>query len=65
MFNSKVWHNSAPLQDIRLQNVSDLEFELPRSLKVKFNNFIQNKLYEKYTLWIFNLLGLVWSKSLK
>ncbi len=35
MFNSNIWPNSAPLQDIRLQNVSDLEFDLSRALKVK------------------------------
>ncbi len=27
-FNSNLWPNSAPLQDIRLRNVSDLEFDL-------------------------------------
>ncbi len=35
MFISNIWPNSAPLQDIRLQNLSDLEFDLSRSLKVK------------------------------
>ena len=33
--NSNIWPNSAPLQDIRLWNPSDFEFDLSRSLKVK------------------------------
>ncbi len=40
MFNSNIWPNSGPLQDIRLRNVSDLEFDLSRSLKVKCDDFI-------------------------
>ena len=28
MFNSNMWPNSAPLQDIRLRNLSDLDFDL-------------------------------------
>ena len=32
--------NSVPLQDIRLQNLSDLEFHLSRSLKVKCDDVI-------------------------
>ncbi len=28
MFNSNIWPNSALLQDIRLRNLSDLEFDL-------------------------------------
>ncbi len=40
MFNSNIWPNSAPLQDIRLQNLSDLEFDLSRSLKVKCDDVI-------------------------
>ena len=35
MFNSNIWPNSAPLQNIMLQNMSDLNFDLSRSLKVK------------------------------
>ncbi len=49
MFNSNIWPNSAPLQDINLQNgsdleydqnVSDLEYDLSRSLKVKCDDVI-------------------------
>ncbi len=40
MFNSNIWPNSTPLQDIRLQNWSDLEFHLARSLKVKCDDVI-------------------------
>ncbi len=35
MVNSNIWPNSAPLWDIRLCNLSDLDFDLSRSLKVK------------------------------
>ena len=28
MFNSNIWPNSAPLQDIRRRNLSDLKFDL-------------------------------------
>ncbi len=40
MFNSNIWPNSPPLPDIRLSNVSDLEFDLSRSLKVKCDSII-------------------------
>ncbi len=40
MFNSNIWPNSAPLQDIRLQNLSDLEFDLSRSFKVECDDVI-------------------------
>ena len=34
MFNSNIWLNAAPLRNIRLRNLSDIEFDLSRSLKV-------------------------------
>ncbi len=40
MFNSNIWPNAAPLQDIRLQNLSDLERSSLRSLKVKCDDVI-------------------------
>ncbi len=40
MFDSNIWLNSAPLQDIRLWNLSDLEFDLSRLLKVKCDAII-------------------------
>ena len=30
MFNNKIWPNFAPLQDIRVRNLSDLEIDLSR-----------------------------------
>ncbi len=45
MFNSNMWPNSAPLQDMRLRNLSDLEFDLSRSLKVKCYDVIGLSLY--------------------
>ncbi len=35
VFNSNIAPNSAPLRDMGLQNLSDLDFDLSRSLKVK------------------------------
>ncbi len=35
IFNSNTWPNSAPLDDVRLREVSDLDFDLSRSLNVK------------------------------
>ena len=35
MFNGNIVPNCAPLRDIRLQNLSDLDLDLSRSLKVK------------------------------
>ena len=35
MVNGNIWPNTASLQDIRLRNLSDLEFDISRSLKVK------------------------------
>ncbi len=36
MFNNTIWPNSAPLPDLRLQTLSDLECDLLRSLNVKW-----------------------------
>ncbi len=44
-FYSNVWTNSGPLQDIRLQNLSDIEFDLSRSLKVKCDSVIGLPIY--------------------
>ncbi len=40
MFNSNIWPNFAPLQDIRPRNLSDLDFAHSRSLKVKCDDVI-------------------------
>ncbi len=45
MFNSNVGPNTALLPDISLQNTSDLEFDLSRSLKVKSNDAIGLPIY--------------------
>ncbi len=37
LFNSNLWPHWAPLCDIRLQNLRDVEFDFSRSFKVKFN----------------------------
>ena len=43
--SGKIWPNSTPLRDIRLRNLSDLEFDLSRSLKVKCNSVIEFPIY--------------------
>ncbi len=45
MFNSNLWRNSAPLQDIRLRNLSDLEFDLSMSLNGKCDSVIGLLIY--------------------
>ncbi len=40
MFNRNIWPNSAPLQDVMLRNLSDLDFDLSRSLKVECDGII-------------------------
>ncbi len=40
MFNSHRLPNSAPIQDIRLRNLSDLDFDISRSLKLKGDGVI-------------------------
>ncbi len=59
MFNSNIWPNSAPLQDIRLWNLSDFEFDLSRSLKVKCDSVIWLPIYA--FLLMFN--GNIWPNS--
>ena len=46
MVNSNIGPNSAPLRDIRLWNLSDLDFDLSRSLKVKSNGAVGLSIYE-------------------
>ncbi len=59
MFNSNLWPNYAPSQDIRLQNVSDLEFHLSRSLKGKCDSVIELPIYA--FLFMFN--SNIWPNS--
>ena len=41
LLNSNMWLNAAPLQDIRLRrNLSGLDFDLSRSLKVECDGVI-------------------------
>ncbi len=53
MLNSNITLNSAPLQDTRLRNLSDLDFDLSRSLKVKCDGII---LLVIYGLLLFTLM---------
>ncbi len=46
MFNSNMWPNVAPLQDACVQNMSDLEFDLSLSLKVKSNDAAGLPIYD-------------------
>ncbi len=45
MFNSNICPNSAPLQDIRLKYLSDLDFDLSMSLKVECDGIIGFSVY--------------------
>ncbi len=46
MFNSNIGPNQAPLRDIRLQNLCDLDFDLSRSLKVKSSGAFRLAIYD-------------------
>ncbi len=46
MFNSNIGPSYFSLQDTRLQNLGDLEFDLSRSLKVKSNGAIGLSIYD-------------------
>ena len=63
MFNGSIWPNSAPLQDTSLQNVSDLEFDLSRSLKVRCDSVIGLPIYMYAFLLMFN--GNIYMKNRK
>ncbi len=58
MINSNIGPNWAPLRNIRLGNVSDfdidLDFDLSRSLKVKFETVIGLPIYVYGFLSMFN-----------
>ncbi len=45
MFNSNIGPKWAPLRDIRLQNLGDLDFDLSRSVKVKCDSAIGLPIY--------------------
>ncbi len=45
MFNSNIWPNWAPLRDIRLQNLGDLDLDLSRSLMAKCEGAIVLPIY--------------------
>ncbi len=40
-----VTYGLIPLQDLRFQNLSDLNFDVTRSLKVKYNSAIRHGLH--------------------
>ncbi len=46
MFNSNIGPNLAPLRDISLQNLGDLDFDLSRSLKVRSNGAVGLPIYD-------------------
>ena len=45
MCNSNIWPNSVPLQDIRLRNLSDLDFDLSMPRKIKCVGVIGLSIY--------------------
>ncbi len=52
MINSNIWPNSAPLRDTKLRNLSDYDFELSRSLKVKCDGVIGLAIYGFLLIYI-------------
>ncbi len=52
MFTSNIWPILVHIRDISLQNLSDLDFDLSRPLKVKFDSAIG--LIKYYFLLVFN-----------
>ena len=62
LFNSNIWPISAPLRDIRLQSLSDLNFDLSRSLKVKCDSVIAFCIYA-FLLMINSNIILVWPNT--
>ncbi len=60
MFNNNIWPSSAPLRDKRLRNLSNLEFDISRSLKVICDDVTGLSLYA--FLLMFN--GNIWPNSL-
>ncbi len=58
MFNSNIVPNKAPLRDIRLQNMGDLEFDLSRSLKVKSNGAVRLLIYDLLLVSISNYMSI-------
>ena len=45
MFNGKIWPKAAPLQDLMLRNLSDLDFDLSRSPNFKRDSVIELPIY--------------------
>ncbi len=46
MVNSNIWRNIVPLRDTAPQNVSDLEFDLSKSIKAKCDGGIGLPIYD-------------------
>ena len=46
MVNGNIGPDLVPLRDIRLENLSDLDFDLSRSLKVKRHGVIGLTIYD-------------------
>ncbi len=57
MFNGNIWPNSAaPLQETKLQNLRDLDFDLSRSFKVKCDGVIGLSIYGFLLIYISNCM---------
>ena len=41
VFNSQIWPHGATLREISLQNLSDIDFDFSRSLKVVYDSAMQ------------------------
>ena len=58
-FISNIWPNLVPLRDIRLQNHSDLDVDLSRSLKVRCDGAIGLPIYG----FLLTVNSNIWSNS--
>ena len=58
MFDSSIWPISAPLQDIMLRSVSDPDFDLSRSLKVKCDGVIRLSIYAFLLIFMSNRISI-------
>ncbi len=52
MFNSNVWPKSAPLQDIRFRNLSNLDSDLSKPPKVKCDGITELYVYAFLLIYI-------------
>ena len=58
MVNSNIWRNIVPLRDTAPQNVSDLEFDLSKSIKAKCDGGIGLPIYDFWVVFNSNNMSI-------